>query len=981
MPFASILIPTYNQAEFLCAALDSVLVQTDQDWEAVVVDDGSTDTTAAVLADYAARDPRIRPYHQTNGGVGAALNRAFAEARGEWIHWLSSDDLFEPGKLALNRRYIDAAQDVDFFFSRFRLLRHASGVIEDVDLWGPLPPAGFEVLGLMYRNFVSGISICVRRQRWLAVGAFDAALRYGQDYDMWLRLLLVLRAAFIPERTVISRHHAAQGSEQFAAACYYDSARAALRVLATHTFDTLCPQVDLRDGAAAERAYQLAMAAASDPSSFVYRLGIHPLLAGRLQAWLWNDLSDPVRQGLRRRFARSAGELAVRHRSTEFGRMWAALHYGVAADLPLNVRELDLVALARRSHARLTAARHVEAGDLARYLLSMGLDVTDVVDRYPLASVLILDPARSPISESLALSLSVAGHAVVRIGNQLTVDEGGLQATSGAAAFDDDRALARLGQFDVVVDRSERALYRACVCDQYITAADVLRRPDEDETSALLRSVRARLPGHDTPSDERQRVVLFAYTDSGGGAEKVLAQLARKLDRSRYAVEVVTLFRSGLRHELPAGVPVYCLSEDVVQIVAPLTESAAGAADIGATVAEPYRSLHAPDWELVEAVASRIPRQLRTLVRKLGLNRHAVRALRLIGAWRGKGSYPAARLWHARRRQNPGVLPTAAAPSVTDTQPPAGLASSAIGGRLAAYLDGLPDNVRIVTFMEHAALYMVAVAAQRLPAVVATFHTHESSYLDTIFPDATAREFARAALATMAAQARACTFPGRGCADDFLTEIAPGSSAVRVVENPVDAALIRFLSAGARDAALEAWVAARPLVVCLARLDATKDHQALLTACVSMRARGVDFALLNIGGGPLQASLESLTAQLCLQDCVRYTGMLDNPFPWLGRAHALVLSSRFEAFGLVLAEAMALEVPVVAVDCPCGPAEVLAAGEYGLLVPQGDTDALAVAMTRVLCDEGVRTRLIAVGTAGASRYHPQDFVRKLTACI
>ena len=186
-PFATILVPTYNQAQYLADALDSILAQTDPSWEAIVVNDGSTDGTAAIVDDYAARDPRIRAIHKKNGGVASALNRGLTEARGEWVHWLSSDDMFEPEKLAINRHWIEAVPDCNFFFSYFTLLRDSTGERERRQLWGPLPDQKQQLLGLFYRNYISGISICVNRTAWERVGFFDESLHYAQDYDQWLR--------------------------------------------------------------------------------------------------------------------------------------------------------------------------------------------------------------------------------------------------------------------------------------------------------------------------------------------------------------------------------------------------------------------------------------------------------------------------------------------------------------------------------------------------------------------------------------------------------------------------------------------------------------------------------------------------------------------------------------------------------------------------------------------------------------------------
>lgn len=88
----SIIIPVYNAEKYLRRGLDSLLAQTCGDWEAVCIDDGSTDGSAAVLEEYAARDARFRVLRQENSGVSVARNRGIQEARGEWVTFLDADD-------------------------------------------------------------------------------------------------------------------------------------------------------------------------------------------------------------------------------------------------------------------------------------------------------------------------------------------------------------------------------------------------------------------------------------------------------------------------------------------------------------------------------------------------------------------------------------------------------------------------------------------------------------------------------------------------------------------------------------------------------------------------------------------------------------------------------------------------------------------------------------------------------------------------
>ena len=99
-PLVSVLIANYNYAQYLPATLDSLLTQTYANWEAVVLDDGSTDGSADVVRAYAARDSRVRLVEQPNAGQNAAVNACYRELRGDVICLLDSDDVFRPNKLA-----------------------------------------------------------------------------------------------------------------------------------------------------------------------------------------------------------------------------------------------------------------------------------------------------------------------------------------------------------------------------------------------------------------------------------------------------------------------------------------------------------------------------------------------------------------------------------------------------------------------------------------------------------------------------------------------------------------------------------------------------------------------------------------------------------------------------------------------------------------------------------------------------------------
>lgn len=98
-PFFSIIIPVYNVATYLRECLDSVLVQTFSNWEAICIDDGSTDCSGAILDEYSAKDKRFRVIHRQNAGVSAARNKGLDVAAGEWVWFVDADDAIHPDSL------------------------------------------------------------------------------------------------------------------------------------------------------------------------------------------------------------------------------------------------------------------------------------------------------------------------------------------------------------------------------------------------------------------------------------------------------------------------------------------------------------------------------------------------------------------------------------------------------------------------------------------------------------------------------------------------------------------------------------------------------------------------------------------------------------------------------------------------------------------------------------------------------------------
>jgi glycosyltransferase involved in cell wall biosynthesis len=200
---------------------------------------------------------------------------------------------------------------------------------------------------------------------------------------------------------------------------------------------------------------------------------------------------------------------------------------------------------------------------------------------------------------------------------------------------------------------------------------------------------------------------------------------------------------------------------------------------------------------------------------------------------------------------------------------------------------------------------------------------------------------------------------------DDLRQVVGVSSRfpMRVVPNPVDAERVRRLARGA------VRPVTRPIrFVNIGRLARQKNHALLIDAYRLLEERGLESELTIIGSGPLAGQLQQQARRLELD--VRFVPYLANPFVELAEADVFVLSSEEEGFGLVLVEAMALGVPIVATDCPGGVREVLLDGKAGDLVPPGDAVALADAMYRCATDLSRRASMAAAGLARAEDFAP-----------
>jgi glycosyltransferase involved in cell wall biosynthesis len=205
----SVVIPTYNTSAFLADAVDSALAQEGTRAEVIVVDDGSTDATPALLERYGDRITVIR---QENRGLPAARNRGIAASSSTFVAFLDADDAWEPHKSLKQLAYMREHPDCGLVFcDAYRIDeqgRRVGGVmIGDLDL-----DDGRCVGRLFQTNFIVVPGTMVRRSVLEAVGGFDESLPSVEDYDLWLRIAAVSTIGMLPEALARYRVHGGQMS-------------------------------------------------------------------------------------------------------------------------------------------------------------------------------------------------------------------------------------------------------------------------------------------------------------------------------------------------------------------------------------------------------------------------------------------------------------------------------------------------------------------------------------------------------------------------------------------------------------------------------------------------------------------------------------------------------------------------------------------------------------------------------------------------
>jgi glycosyltransferase involved in cell wall biosynthesis len=190
----SIVLPTYNRADTLEKSIESVLNQTCQDFELIIIDDGSKDNTSDLVSQYMKSHQNIKYFYQDNAGYPAAINRGLIECTGEFIAFEDSDDIWDKEKLH-NEIELLKSTNSDFAFCQIKYL-NAPILIPDAD---PADKNDNILPRLLKGNIVGGPTLVFKRECINKIGGFDTKLPSLQDYDFAIRLAQNYYASFVPK--------------------------------------------------------------------------------------------------------------------------------------------------------------------------------------------------------------------------------------------------------------------------------------------------------------------------------------------------------------------------------------------------------------------------------------------------------------------------------------------------------------------------------------------------------------------------------------------------------------------------------------------------------------------------------------------------------------------------------------------------------------------------------------------------------------
>lgn len=204
-PLVSIIMTAYNEERYIADTLRALIAQSHGQWEALVVDDGSTDSTPRIISEFSARESRIIPILRENKGRIAALNEAIARARGSFIAVNDADDIPSPDRLAKEVQFLQSHEDHGMVGSYARIT-DANGIPTGDKIVAPSAHADIRKVMLRYNPFVHS-SVMYRKEALESAGPYTDKFLPGFEWEMCANIMRNWKVANIPEYLVLYRIH------------------------------------------------------------------------------------------------------------------------------------------------------------------------------------------------------------------------------------------------------------------------------------------------------------------------------------------------------------------------------------------------------------------------------------------------------------------------------------------------------------------------------------------------------------------------------------------------------------------------------------------------------------------------------------------------------------------------------------------------------------------------------------------------------
>jgi len=213
MQNVSVILTCYNGARWISQAIKSVLAQTYKDFELLVIDDGSTDSSKEIISTYLS-DKRVHYLYQENKGFSAAINKGIKESKGDFIGFVGQDDLWMPNKLEVQIRYFDEHKAVDLVHSNYYSIDSEGKIIKVIEIKIPSFSSKKKLIEYLFiNNFIGFETVLVKKRCFDEVGFFDERMTGFSDHDMWLRIAGKFNIAYIDLPLVKKREHELQLSK------------------------------------------------------------------------------------------------------------------------------------------------------------------------------------------------------------------------------------------------------------------------------------------------------------------------------------------------------------------------------------------------------------------------------------------------------------------------------------------------------------------------------------------------------------------------------------------------------------------------------------------------------------------------------------------------------------------------------------------------------------------------------------------------